>query len=115
VGITGVPIENSNLGVGALAYSTLILLNDLINELNIESEFTLINSTGKKNDEILVNDKKIAFKNVSFNNPFDFKGLLKCLLFKSNPFLNGISKLDIIMHMTAGDSFTDIYGLKRFH
>lgn len=113
IGISGIPIENRNLGVAALAYSTLFLLNDLLKELNIQSEITLINSKGDKNDRISISGHEIVFKNTSFNNPISFKGFIKCLLFKDNPFFNGILNLDIILHMIAGDRFSDIYGLDR--
>jgi polysaccharide pyruvyl transferase WcaK-like protein len=98
VGLLFHSFSNSNLGVGALAISECELLKRICDKLNIELE--IICFEAKVNDlyssatEAFVNLKQTTY------NPFRM--------------IKYLNDCNLIIDATAGDSFTDIYGLKNF-
>ncbi|RXG12928.1 polysaccharide pyruvyl transferase WcaK-like protein [Leeuwenhoekiella aestuarii] len=105
---------NKNLGVGALAYSALALLNDVLQEDNIEADLHFFGTSQVGQDHIEVNGKKIHFSTVYGMNFFKLKSLIKLVLFPNRFKTSRILSYDLIFDIAEGDSFTDIYGDKRF-
>jgi polysaccharide pyruvyl transferase WcaK-like protein len=98
VGLLFHSFSNNNLGVGALAISESELLKRICDKLNIELE--VICFEAKVND--LYSDATEAFvslKQTTYN-PFRM--------------VKYFNDCNLIIDATAGDSFTDIYGLKNF-
>jgi colanic acid/amylovoran biosynthesis protein len=114
IGIIGVNPYNTNLGVSALAYSCLSIFKQIIKENNLNAEITLIGSTGKHTDEITIRDEKIRFYNVQSLDYFKVKSILKIILLAKRYNFWRILNSDIIFDISEGDSFTDIYGNKRY-
>lgn len=104
IGLMGLAFYSGNKGCCALAYSFLEVLN--------------IIATTKKDcyDIFIFQDgwKRVMMPQSTYSNlrlhmvPIMKKKILKCLLDL------GIKKCDMIIDFTAGDSFTDLYGMERF-
>lgn len=98
VGLLFHSFSNSNLGVGALAISESELLKRICDKLNIELEIVCF--------EPMVNDlysdatsAHVSLKQTTYN------------LFRM---IKDFNDCNLIIDVTAGDSLTDIYGLKNF-
>ncbi len=98
VGLLFHSFSNSNLGVGALAISESELLKRLCDKLNIKLEIVCFEA--KVND--LYSDATQADVNLKQTtyNPFRM--------------IKDLNHCNLIIDATAGDSLTDIYGLKNF-
>jgi len=115
VGIFGANPFSENRGVGALAYSILYILQNVASEQKLELDITLINSTSSKYS-IQVKGEDIYFKSVKPLNPFSIISLAKILISpKEWKNLMMYLSFDYVMNLGEGDSFSDIYGLKRFN
>ena len=98
VGLLFHSFSNSNLGVGALAISESELLKRICDKLHIELE--IICFEAEVND--LYSDATnalVSLKQTTYN-PFRM--------------IKYLNDCNLIIDATAGDSFTDIYGLKNF-
>lgn len=115
IGIIWANPYSENLGVSALAYSALAILNDVCNEHEVKAEFTFIGSNGIYSDNIYLNNEEIAFHNVPGFDFLELKSLAKLLLLASKYKTRRLLGFDLIFDIAEGDSFTDIYGDKRFH
>ena len=98
--LLGLDFNSRNLGCSALGYSFLNILIRLAKENNIYLEFISVNyndfSLREKNYE--VKSLKIRYKNLLF-----YKKYIKSVIAS-----------DYVFDFTGGDSFTDMYGKKRF-
>jgi colanic acid/amylovoran biosynthesis protein len=103
-----------NLGVGALAYSSLALLRDVCRDNGISADFTLIGSSGQKFDKVEVNNEVIKFRNILGNDHQKWRSILKLAILPRKYHTTSILSLDIVFDISEGDSFTDIYGENRF-
>lgn len=106
---------NRNLGVGALAYSSLALINDLCNNNNISAEFTFLGSSIGKPDKLEIGDRVIEFDNILGIDFSNWKSYAKMLLKPKKYETRKILSFDLVLDMGEGDSFADIYGDKRFN
>ncbi len=101
--LLGLDFANPNLGCQALAYSFVEVVEKAAKKAHIPCEYTAVvfyhlNSIKIENSEIKINSIKIKYKSLGF-----WKAIKKA--FKSS---------DLIVDFTGGDSFSDIYGNKRF-
>lgn len=98
VGLLFHSFSNSNLGVGALAISESELLKSICDRLNIDLE--IISFEANVNDLYSdVTSANVRLKKTTYN-PFRM--------------IHYLNKCNLIIDATAGDSLTDIYGLKNF-
>lgn len=115
IGVTGVNPYNGNRGVGALAFSTIYLLKKSADELDRDVRITVIGPNfGKSKFDIC--GKSIEVSCIMSVSVFSFKNILR--LFTNPKMLLSFKeylKLDIILCMGEGDSFSDIYGKIRFN
>lgn len=114
IGIVGASPVDCNRGVEALAYSTLYLLNDFFEKRNEKVEiFYICDSYG--NMRIAYPDKEISVNTILEIDLFNIPRVLYLLrtptIMKS--FMQYI-KIDYILSISGGDSFSDIYGVDRF-
>lgn len=113
IGLFGAQIESINLGCQALTFSLLNVLQEISKRRNIEFEYKVF--------ERFPNQNRFAVVSNLLDIPFE-----KLVSVKSARFLrigsNNIKKLckqeiqscDLIIDLTLGDSFSDIYGFRRF-
>jgi colanic acid/amylovoran biosynthesis protein len=106
---------NHNLGVGALGYSALAMLNDILLENHSTGVFTFLGSSRDSVDKIAIKGRDIQFDNVLAVDFFSFKTSIKNLFFKKRFKLDRIQNPDFVFDISEGDSFSDIYGKERFY
>lgn len=105
---------NSNLGVTALAYSAIAILNDVLMENGFKAEFTFIGGNRNDTDSIEIRGKKIVFNNLALQDYSSWKAWLKLGLLPLRYKLPKLLSFDCIFDLGEGDSFADIYGQNRF-
>lgn len=123
IGLMGCLLDNPNMGCLALSYSLINLLNRIEDEF--EKEFEYIIFDHHINDEkiqmlceqLKIDRRKISVEMIGNININSFKDLLIYLkhLRKNLRMMNAIKKCDLIIDITQGDSFSDIYGQYRFY
>lgn len=106
---------NKNLGVGALAYSSLAIFHDIIKENNINAEISFLGSSKWTPDSVIIGGDKMSFNNIVGMDYLNWKAIIKMMLRPRRFRLNKVLGLDYIFDMSEGDSFTDIYGDGRFY
>jgi len=106
---------NKNMGVSALAYSSLAIFNDIFKENQIDGKITFIGSTFSGKDFVTINDQKIFFSTIVGLNYLNWKSFIKILLNIKKYQVYKFFKFDFIFDIAEGDSFSDIYGNRRFY
>ncbi|HDY7665919.1 polysaccharide pyruvyl transferase [Vibrio vulnificus] len=105
-------VSSGNLGVGALSISNMILVDSICNELGIDAEFITVGD-----DEVSCeSNKRLVEEQIS--RKFQHK-IINVKEIITNPiklisYVREIRELDLVLDIGAGDSFSDIYGSKRF-
>lgn len=115
IGITGVNHLSGNRGVGALALSTFYLLKKAADEAGREVSITAIGPNFGQS-KLDIGGQSIEVSNIMATSVFSLKNILRLctnpkLLLSFKKYL----KLDAILCMGEGDSFSDIYGKIRFN
>lgn len=131
IGLLGATFDTGNMGVSALAESTI----KCILHKWPDAKIVLLGSGRKKgrhqltvaSKEIYLEKLPIRFcKNIFLDNHFVVlyfyalllkvfpRGGLKRFCRRHNPSLSCILGMDIVADITGGDSFSDIYGFRRF-
>lgn len=110
-------IDCANKGCEALAYSTLYVVRSVLDELNISADIYIAEKELKsaKSEYVVINNRKYYFKRVS-PPKFNIFGLAKLIL-KPKAAIRAIKvycSAKCMLDIGAGDSFSDIYGKKRF-
>ena len=105
IGVMGLAFYSGNKGCCALSYSFLEILNQVAERNNEEYDVYIFTNGWKK---ILM--PTVRYKNLYYHMiPIMSKKPLRILIDQ------GIKKCDLIFDYTAGDSFSDIYGMSRFN
>jgi len=128
--LLGASLDTGNLGVTALCVSCLQGLNEEFPEAHI----TLLDYGGRNRSRtVRIGDKKISVEmlNMDFSKKiWSANHILRLLavafflklpvnaafkkkVLQSNVYLAALSSCDVVAAISAGDSFSDIYGLKR--
>lgn len=111
IGLFGISFSNANKGVCALAYASLFVLETVSKKLNIENEYVVF--AGKEENEkdielakqkLDLNDAKVSIQYLSHFSKHKYR----------KEIINKIKSCDTVIDFTGGDSFSDIYGEKRF-
>ena len=114
IGIAGINPYSGNRGVGALAISILFLLNKIAKESGCTFELVAINYDYGKYS-LKIGDEQINGKSIYPVSFFSFKDIIKLLTQPYYMFsLLEYFKLNYILCIGEGDSFSDTYGKKRF-
>ena len=113
IGLFGCMVNNDNLGCCALTYSLLSLIEQQSKKHNFENTYIIFErnpdeSKVRKLAETLAidSDRVVSEKSTRFIRLYEKRENDIC---KSK-----ITECDIVIDLTQGDSFTDIYGLNRF-
>lgn len=117
VGVMGASFNEPNKGCEALAYSTFFLLDQLAVELGISMEVTLIRRMPMGRFIKSGFSNKIFYK--EYLPQMEFSNITVGILFLFHSktldlYSKEMSCMDFIIDYTGGDSFSDIYGLRRF-
>lgn len=123
IGILGGLLNNINLGCVALTYSLLNILEEIGRKSQVNYEY-IIFDLKPSNDSIKLLNRKLNIPydkikccemgEIAFNSP---KSIIRTLRkYKVNSkMLKSLNKCDVVIDITQGDSFTDLYGEKRFY
>ena len=109
--ICGCNPYNVNRGVGALAYSIFFILNEISKEENID--FNYFVTSEYQSSEINIKGNEIQYTNITIPSLSRKRSFLRLVLFPKN--IRQLLSIDCVMGIGAGDSFSDIYGLRRFN
>lgn len=114
--LAGANPYNANKGVAALAYSSIRLINKVAKENKIEIEICVYSHEASRIiDEVIFPEGKVTFRNI---NPTHISGIHDFIKIVSSRWrlynLRELLKCDYIFNITAGDSFSDIYGAENF-
>jgi polysaccharide pyruvyl transferase WcaK-like protein len=116
IALLGINPFNGNLGVCALSYSILFVLNQLSRKYNFPIEYYILDllppHLGKK--YIYIDGAKIEFTGLRQFTQRGIKGLVKKAVFFIQ-YMKYNQKFDFVFDMSEGDSFSDIYGADRFN
>lgn len=118
-------VYSPNMGVNALTYAALWYLETLAAQLGVRFNYTILGqgpvSKGDCLDQIEIGDKRIPFKferlvlpNVKVRTARSWIRFLRWLVRHGSQFTENLSRYDLILDIGEGDSFSDIYGGKRF-
>jgi len=95
-------LNSSNYGVGALTESHLRLLRGILSDAGITGEFVVVGWSDPLPNYISASDTSFV--------PFGRKFLFA----RKDGFYELVRRCDLVLDIAAGDSFTDIYGARRF-
>lgn len=113
IGLFGCMVNNDNLGCCALTYSLLNLIEQQSKKHNVENKY-IIFERNPDNDKV----KKLAETlTIGQNQVISEKSARFIRLYKkkeNDVCKSRIAECDLIIDLTQGDSFTDIYGFNRF-
>ena len=105
IGLIWHSLHSDNLGIGALTLSQVALINEVARAQNIRVTYKIWGSDGGKDYSSYVGDALTHMGYIS---------LKEIVTLKSNLY-SELKSCDLIFDIGEGDSFSDIYGLKRFY
>lgn len=103
VGLLWHSISSDNLGVGALTESQIAICQAAAGRANVDVNYVIFGTTGGRN---------YAPQGVPIR--IGSRISIKQILRGSSPFLKELDECDLVLDIGEGDSFADIYGIKRF-
>ena len=114
IGIIFADPYNGNLGVAALAYSILYILEKVSQKGGVKFKYFFIDSFNKKNDILRIGDQDVRIANCSYSmSTIKLRFWLKTLITDPLTIIN-LAQFKVVVDIGEGDSFSDIYGIKRF-
>lgn len=119
IGIMGAPVDNGNLGCMALTYSLLMRLEEASKEVNESFHYYLFDGTNRQEkvnelaENLNIQPERIHCARPGFWVPKQPTHFMKAIT-QNIKLLLGIMHCDCVIDITAGDSFTDIYGQNVF-
>lgn len=119
IGLIWANLNSTNLGVSALAYSAIVIFQEIARRKNLKFEYILWGGGEDKNREISINSETVSIHERKFFCGGDMMRYLKNLIRRPWTFLNyksifELKKCDILADTGEGDSYSDIYGIERF-
>lgn len=113
VGILFGSLNNGNMGVQALTYSLLSLLDQAAHSMNVEFDYVLFDCApvDAPSRDVTIGENTIPCQTILYS------GMGKKLWFRKeiqNTIFPAWNECDLIFDLCGGDSFSDIYGPKRF-
>lgn len=113
------PIKNGNRGCVALTITMAYIIDEIMKKAELSYDLYLSDSqyNDRKTHEILIDDRKIVFKDCIYPIGVSFKNTIGTIIknIVKGSDLNIYLKADYILDIGQGDSFSDIYGFTRFN
>ena len=117
IGLLGAVINSDNLGCLALTYSLVSMLEKIANENHTTFNYYIFEGT-EENGGIDLLSESINVEATRINKiPVTYIYKTKTIIHhpvKARNVYSFLKKCDVFIDLTAGDSFTDIYGNERF-
>ena len=110
-------LNSGNRGCVALCVSSMLMIDKIMSDIGEEYKLYLLDSfepLGVHTKNIM--DTRIEYENILYPIPFNIKELIWVLIYLKDCIrsLKLLFKADCIIDIGQGDSFSDIYGAKRF-
>lgn len=124
IGIMGCLINCSNLGCVALSYSLLRDLEIIAGKEEVEFQYIVFDerpsqaAIDRMTQKLGIKKEKIRIGTSGALQTYNLKGVLRScskMLIPNIKMMAEIKKCDVVIDMTGGDSFSDIYGKERFY
>lgn len=103
VGLLWHSFSSGNLGVGALSESQVAICEAAAKRAGVDLRFIVFGNVGER-------DYTPAGKSIRLGSHIS----LKELVIGRSPFLRDLEECDLVLDIGEGDSFADIYGMRRF-
>ncbi len=131
IGLMGASLDTGNRGVSALCASSVTIINRIYRNA---AYYLFIGNRSNAPQVVKLPDKEIPLQVINYRLSLRAKlnqhlfwilflaVLQRCIPFQavksriiaSNPYLDHINRMDFIGEIFGGDSFSDIYGIKRY-
>lgn len=124
IGIMGCLVNCSNLGCVALSYSLLRNLEEIAQKENVKFEYVVFDEKPSRPEidwmanKIGIDGNRISLGTCGALQSYNLKGFVRShtkMLVPNLKMLSAIKHCDVVIDMTGGDSFSDIYGKERFY
>ena len=109
IGIFGVELTSINYGCAALGITQIKFIEEILKKYNIDAEYYIFSDDNINKVEKIKNYLDINSK-ITIKGLINFKSGIKGAKY----ILKQIEECEIIIDLTYGDSFSDIYGFKNF-
>lgn len=113
IGLFGLLIHSGNLGCQALTYSTLSILDKIEQSNQGSFEYIIFDDNAQEKEVIMLSQILNIDRNKFIVCNRTYKSFF-CKVIGKIKFVNMLLTCDMIFDFTQGDSFSDIYGTKRF-
>lgn len=114
IGLVWVDPYTGNLGVTALLYSALFILEKVAKDNNLIFKYYVLSSRKNvREDAFQLGNKIIRVNILPWRYNGSLRGTLKLFMINFRHIFN-LMKIDMVFDVGAGDSFSDIYGIGRF-
>ena len=120
IGIMGRLVSNANLGCVALTYSLINVLEKIKSNLDCEFDYIIFeyefidDCYSRLSSKLNIDRSRLHFSKIGFYENENWKLYIKTIGEKAK-MVKDIKKCDLVIDITQGDSFTDIYGMGRFN
>lgn len=122
IGLLGCSCGTDNMGCNALMYSLMQLTEKVCKQENIYADYNIFDviQDGESIDDLCntldISRSRVYHRKFPFWDYSNISGCLRTLrhYFENKEIKQIIKKCDIVIDLTHGDSFSDIYGLRRF-
>lgn len=124
IGIMGCLVNCANLGCVALSYSLLQNLEKIAKNNKVKFEYIVFDERSSQEaidrmaNKLCIDKKRIRLGTSGALQTYNFKGFLRAyskMLIPNIQMRADIRNCYVIIDMTGGDSFSDIYGKERFY
>lgn len=112
--LLGASLNSGNKGINALTRGQIFLI---FNKIGIDTEIEILSNTVDKeiNNKINYNNNIINIKEYPIGgNKNILISFIKSIFHGKNEIITKIDNCDMVWDISEGDSFSDIYGIKRF-
>ena len=103
VGLLWHSLSSDNLGVGALTESQIAICNAAAEQAGVKVRYIVFGTLGGS-----------SYVPANVDIKFGSRISIKQIITGRSPFMKELSECDLVLDIGEGDSFTDIYGLKRY-
>lgn len=124
IGLMGCLVNSTNLGCIALTYTLLQNLEEIGRELEKDVRYIIFDerpswdAMERLSKDLSIDISRLKLGTVGALQTYNLKGKLRActkMLCANIKMFNDIRKCDVVIDMTGGDSFSDIYGKERFY
>lgn len=112
--LVGASLNSGNRGVNALTRGQIMLLLDIYSEEGVQISILSYTVDKELVNEVEYRGNIVEVREMPCNKKESISAYLKGKVGLKSNFINIINNVDIILDISEGDSFSDIYGIKRF-